>query len=134
MSTHEQISAAIKSIGYRDAGDHRCRNNGCENLLDHAAIRGEYPGCFIECRACIEKRLRGDTIEQRLAAARAKRKYPTEGRILADDPSIYGHELLGHEGETWASFTRGNEPQHSPAEPYRRGIGQGFGATEDGDV
>ena len=30
--------------------------------------------------------------------------YPTSGIISADDPSIYGHELLGYEGESWASF------------------------------
>lgn len=32
------------------------------------------------------------------------RKMPTSGYIDADDPSIYGSELLGHEGESWESF------------------------------
>jgi hypothetical protein len=32
------------------------------------------------------------------------RGYPTSGRISEDDPSIYGSALLGHEGESWASF------------------------------
>ena len=33
-------------------------------------------------------------------------KLPQYGHIGSDDPSIYGHELLGHEGESWASFWR----------------------------
>lgn len=35
---------------------------------------------------------------------KTKGGYPTSGYISPDDPSIYGHELLGHEGESWASF------------------------------
>jgi hypothetical protein len=33
-----------------------------------------------------------------------KSRFPTSGYISPDDPSIYGSELLGHEGESWASF------------------------------
>lgn len=29
---------------------------------------------------------------------------PTTGKIGADDPSIYGSELLGHEGTSWSHF------------------------------
>lgn len=31
-------------------------------------------------------------------------KLPKSGRIDEDDASIYGHELLGHEGESWNAF------------------------------
>lgn len=33
-----------------------------------------------------------------------KKVLPTSGRISTSDPSIYGHELLGYEGESWKSF------------------------------
>ena len=36
--------------------------------------------------------------------APSKSRLPTSGYISPDDPSIYGSELLGHEGESWASF------------------------------
>ena len=133
MSTIAEISAAKIAAGYRAVGEHKCLNTGCTNLLDHVAINLGFPGCMVRCRACIERDLKGLKIED--AVARAKpRQYPTSGRITADDPSIYGSEVLGHEGETWASFSRRHQPRISAevAEPYRRGIGQGFGPTEDG--
>jgi hypothetical protein len=90
---------------------------------------------MVECQMCIEKRMGAplETLIQRIAKPR---QYPTSGRITADDPSIYGSALLGREGETWESFNRRHEPKINTlvAEPYRRGIGQGFGATEDGDA
>lgn len=135
MSTIAEISAAKIAAGYRAVGEHKCLNTGCANLLDHVAINLRFPGCMVECRACIERDLRGLTIEA--AVARAKpRKYPTHGRIGSDDPSIYGSEVLGHEGESWASFAQRHEPKidDNVTEPYRRGIGQGFGSTEDGEA
>lgn len=130
MSTHEQISQSIIERGYRDVGTHQCSTPGCDNLLDHDAIRLGFPGCMCECRMCLERDLKGDTIEDRMHA-RQRPAYPTTGRISADDPSIYGSAVLGHEGELWTSF---NSPQisYQCPEPYRRGVGQGFGSTEDG--
>ena len=62
------------------------------------------------------------------------RKYPARGVITSDDPSLYGSELLGWEGSTWQSFNQRHQSAIDPecANPYRRGIGQGFGSTEDG--
>jgi len=132
MSTIAEIVAEKINAGYRAVGEHRCLETGCTNLLDHVAIRVGFPGSMVECRACIERRL-GRTIEDALARAKP-RKYPTSGRITADDPSLYGSEILGHEGETWESFHRRHQQQiGGVAEPYRRGIGQGFGSTEDGE-
>ena len=133
MSTHAEITASMIARGYSAVGEHGCITPGCTNLLDHYAIAKSIPGCMVECRACIEKDLHGCTIEE--AVARTKpTQYPTFGRITADDPSVYGSEVLGHEGETWASFNRRDEPRRSvrAVDPYRRGIGQGFGAAEDG--
>ena len=134
MSTHEQISQAILDRGYRDCGDHNCCNPDCNNLLDHNAINLGFPGCMCKCRQCLESELHGDTIEYRIEKSRRSRiAYPTTGRITDDDPSIWGSAVLGYEGSTWESFnSRHHAPTVAVAEPYRRGIGQGFGSTEDG--
>ena len=38
------------------------------------------------------------------APTSTRRGMPTRGTISADDPSVYGDFLLGHEGESWASI------------------------------
>lgn len=43
------------------------------------------------------------------SAASTVRRLPTSGRIDENDPSIWGHELLGYEGETWQSFLQTDE-------------------------
>lgn len=48
-------------------------------------------------------------------SATVKRQMPTTGRIDENDPSIWGHELLGHEGELWADFHRRHAPRYEPA-------------------
>lgn len=55
MSTIPEISAAIISRGYVDAGHYACVY--CGNLLDADAIHVGVQGCMVECAACIEKRV-----------------------------------------------------------------------------
>ena len=38
------------------------------------------------------------------SAAPQRRALPMRGRINEDDPSVWGHELLGWEGEPWSAF------------------------------
>lgn len=130
-----EISAAMIARGYLDVGSQKCLESGCENYLDVYAITVGFPGCMCTCRHCLEKTLGGETLEHRMATFANRRvNYPTTGVISADDPSIWGSAVLGWEGSTWAAFNRRNERTISPEcpEPYRRGIGQGFGDTEDG--
>ncbi|MDE2098350.1 MAG: hypothetical protein KGL39_13940 [Patescibacteria group bacterium] len=69
-------------------------------------------------------------------AQKTASSYPTSGTITEDDPSIYGSAVLGHEGESWVSFNRRHELriQGGVYAPYSRGVGHGFGATEEGDL
>ena len=39
-----------------------------------------------------------------VSSAPRSRSLPTYGKIGADDPSVYGSELLGHEGSSWSTF------------------------------
>ena len=61
--------------------------------------------------------------------------YPTRGRITEDDPSIWGSAVLGWEGCSWAAFHARHQPSAPSGceNPYRKGCGQGFGSTEDGE-
>lgn len=40
-----------------------------------------------------------------------KSRFPTNRNIDESDPSIYGHELLGHEGESWSRFLQSEDGQ-----------------------
>lgn len=132
MSTIAEISAAIIASGYRDIGNYTCK---CGSLKNAGAILAGVPASMSKCQSCLESIL-GAPLETIIQRMTTPRQYPTIGRITEDDPSIYGSELLGHEGDTWESFNRRHKPKISTrvAEPFRRGIGQGFGSTEDGDI
>lgn len=58
------------------------------------------------------------TPEQR--AQRLYERLPKSGRVSEDDPSIYGHQLLGHEGEPWARVRELFKPRPAGSEPAPR--------------
>ena len=59
-----------------------------------------------------------------------ERKMPTSGRIGESDPSVYGYQLLGHEGELWSDYHKGKLTEHYTFTPIEAMDGSMYSEDE----